>query len=387
MAVAAGIGYDQAGYFYSIATITSAVLLALLGRYADFLNPRTYGLICAGVFTLAALTAMTVSHPFTLVAAVILVRWSGQGLLSHASSTALAKRFPNRPGAAFALTSLGFPIGEAILPLIVTALLAVTTFHFIWGGIAGLSLIILIPATFLLGRVFSAPAMTRDDEKNITAEPLSSASGVPSATGLDPLRNRVWRDSRLWLLLPHLIAVAFTMTGLLFYQTVIGASQGWSAWWWASGLSVYAVVRAICSLGAGDWLKSRDSLPLLVLSKLPVFIGTIALVIPGIPAWALLIYFPLCGASLGCQMVITRSALLELYGPDIIGAAKSATTALMILSTAAAPAIYGWLGTRGLGSISDWVLIGNTVLLALALIFTQLALPALRRRAKEQGNV
>ncbi len=381
MALAAGVAYEQVGYIYSLATIASAVFLALCGRVADIWSPRSYGAVCAIVFTLAAFLATRVEGPLTLILAVVMIRWSGQGLLSHASTTALSKRFPHRPGAAFALTSLGFPLGEAILPILITALLAVITFEWIWAGISLLSLLVLLPVTLVWGRLFREPT-----RKSVQASydpetpPVATASGYSPPTGDRPFSRRIWRDLRLWLLFPHLMSVGFVMTGLLFYQSVIGEAQGWSGWWWATGLTSFAIVRAVCSLGTGGWLRSKDALPLLVLTKLPLGLGAIILALPNMPGWALLVFFPLCGASMGFQSVVTRTALLELYGPEVIGAAKSASTALAILSTAAAPALYGWLGSSGFGTIPQWVLIGNAVTMVAAILLTQAALPELRRR-------
>lgn len=377
MAVSAGLTYTRAGIFYSLATLASAILLAGIGRVSDQVSPRAYAIACSAVFTLAALLCVPVDGPVSLIVGIVLMRWAGQGLLSHASNTILAKRFPTKPGAAFALSSLGFPLGEAILPFLAIAFLAHFPVQGLWGVIAVLSALLLLPASILLGKAF--PATPASAEPRLFG--TGTATGQVPPSSRPPWEARVWRDCRLWLLLPHFIAVAFTMTGLLFYQSVIGETRGWSPWWWATGLSAFAVVRAVSSLGIGQFLKSRYALPLLVLSKVPILLGCIAIAIPSAPAWTLLLYFPLAGLTLGLQMVVTRTALTELYGPTRIGTAKSASTALIILSTALAPAAYGWIGREDPSALSNGVLFGNVIILLLAVILTQLAMPALRRRA------
>jgi len=366
MALAAGIAYEEAGYLYSMATLTSAALLALLGKWSDRLSSRAYGIICCSLFTVGCGLALGSSHLLLLAASILLIRWAGQGLLSHASTTAMAKQFPQRPAAAFALTSLGFPIGESILPIMATALISSGHHQWVWGLVLASSCLVLLPLAILGSRGFRAvPA----------AETTSTHRSLAG-------KNRVWRDPRLWVLLPHLVSLGFVMTAILFFSSILLKTKGWDIWWLATGLTCFALTRAFFTMGIGSWFKSRDALPMLVVTKLPLLIGCGLLLIPEAGAWMLIIFFLLAGSSQGIQMVISRTALTELYGPAIIGTAKSATTSLVILSTALAPAIYSWAGQADDTHLTHVVLWGNLALMAFATIFTQCLMPWLKRQSQ-----
>lgn len=322
MALAAGVSMETAGSFYAVATLLSAVLLAATGHWADRVHPRSYATACMIILGLAAIIASQTSGWLSLFLALTLVRWSGQGLLPHASNVAIAKSFPRRPGAAYALTSLGYPLGEAVFPALIVAILAATSVSVAWLGFSAAIFLIALPLIWWTGT---------------SCRILHKESGTPEKSREQHRTTRVWLDRRIWWLVPHIFAVPYVITGILFYQSLISKETGWSPWLWASGLSLYALARALLSLVAGGWFSNRNALPWLAGSMLPLTLGVCLIYffadVPGF----LLIFFLLTGATLGAQMVIGKTALVELYGPEIIGRAKAATNAVLVLSTATAP--------------------------------------------------
>ncbi|MEM6821965.1 MAG: MFS transporter [Verrucomicrobiota bacterium] len=363
MALASGVSLERAGGFYSVATILSATFLALMGHYADRLSPKSYSLICTGVLITACFVASFASNPISLFVALVLVRWAGQGLMPHASSVAVAKRFPSRPGAAYAITSLGFPIGEAAFPIILTTLLLQYSANQVWMGLGTMTLLCVLPVLVWSGRSYDDLRPTKK-ESSIT-NPFAS--------------SKVWSDQRLWWLAPHIFSVPFCLTGFLFYQTYLLSETGWTIWHWATGLSAFAISRALFSLGTGSWLSQRKALPYIAVIKAPMALGALILAIPGIPAEGLLLFFFLSGASMGASTVVDKTALVELYGPEVIGRAKAAINAVAVLSTAAAPPIYGWIADR---LDSQWTLIvlaGNAAVMIFCTLFTMAAIKPLKR--------
>ncbi len=129
------------GLAYAVATTTSGISLGWAGRLIDVTSLRLYAAGAAAVLVAGCL-GMTVSVGFwSLAAAFLMLRLGGQGLLSHTAMTATARRFQNDPGKALALVSLGYALGEAVLPPLAVTGLAVVGWRVVGcvrrGGGAG----------------------------------------------------------------------------------------------------------------------------------------------------------------------------------------------------------------------------------------------------------
>lgn len=113
------------GSMYSIATLVSAGTLPYLGQWIDHLPLRKYSLLVASGLVIASLRVAVSWHVALLFIGIILLRLSGQGLSSHTAQTAMARYFTDERGKALSISSLGYPIGEGILPLAIAGLLGI----------------------------------------------------------------------------------------------------------------------------------------------------------------------------------------------------------------------------------------------------------------------
>jgi len=105
-----------------LASYTAALLSALLLIAAGHLVDRVaLPLMVAGVVLGAALgsvaLALSVGVP-GLVLGFFLLRFFGQGLMTHTAQTAVARAFRQHRGKAFSLVAAGFPVAEAIAPIL-----------------------------------------------------------------------------------------------------------------------------------------------------------------------------------------------------------------------------------------------------------------------------
>ena len=133
------------GSIYSLATLTSAFSLPFAGKWIDYLPLRRFSLIVAGGLMIAAFTVSISWHVGVLFVGLLLLRLSGQGLSGHTAQTAMAKFFDIERGKALSIANLGYPIGEAILPLIITTLIPILSWRGAWGGIAVVIGLLLVP--------------------------------------------------------------------------------------------------------------------------------------------------------------------------------------------------------------------------------------------------
>ncbi|MEM1158990.1 MAG: MFS transporter [Verrucomicrobiota bacterium] len=371
MAAAAGHTLETAGFFYAIVTLLSALLLASSGFLADRYSPKTYASGCMVLIGLACLTASMIQGTVTLLLALLLLRFGGQGLLPHAANVAVAKRFKQDSAPAYAVSSLGMPLGEGIFPLLIAVLLTVVTVSQIWMILALAVFLLALPYVYWSGKAFDPTFAAR----------LSESESAPTTF----FNSRIWTDSRLWWLTPHIFSIPFVFTGILFYQSTLADETGWNIWQWATGLTLFAASRAIVSVGAGFLMSGRPALPQIPFITVPMMLGSLLLVWPGIGVWALHAFFVTTGISLGLATVVGKTALVEVYSTQNIGRAKAAVNAVIVLSTAAAPPAMSFFVKLAQGNWVTGILVGSALVMCLSTFYTFFGVHVLKKRIHGQS--
>ena len=137
---------------YLAGTLASALLLPFTGALIDRFSLSNYSIAVAFGLLAACACISLASGPVMLVVAIFLLRQSGQGLASHVSVTSMARYFDRERGRAIAVASLGYSVGEAVLPFLAVALIAVIGWRWTCASAAILVGVALLPATvWLLG--------------------------------------------------------------------------------------------------------------------------------------------------------------------------------------------------------------------------------------------
>lgn len=122
---------------------------------------------------LAAFTVSISWHVAVLFVGLLLLRLSGQGLSGHTAQTAMAKFFTFQRGKALSIANLGYPIGEAILPLIITDLIPILSWRGAWGTISMTIGILLIPLILSILRGETAEKTTPQELDGTDAAPAN----------------------------------------------------------------------------------------------------------------------------------------------------------------------------------------------------------------------
>jgi len=357
------------GALYSAATLGSAVLLPWAGRWIDRLPLHR---VTAGVILLmtvsAGLTAASWSV-WVLVAALVGLRLSGQGLSGHTALTTMARYFPRARGKALSLASLGFPLGEAFLPLTVTTLIGVVGWRASWLVIAGASGVVFLPLAWGLvaraGVELDPRKVTWSDEE--PERPVSKEAPIVRHW----TRGEVLRDVRFHLVLPAALLPPFWATGLILYQTVIAQERGWGLPLMASAFVAFAAARIVFSLAVGSGIDRLSARLLFPLACLPMAVGAVVLMLVESP-WAAYAFMGLLGTTVGLSGNLKSALWAELYGVRHLGAIKGMMASLMVLSTALAPVLVGWvLEADGGLHLLLWGVVGSVAvatLMALVLL-------------------
>lgn len=331
------LGEAQFGLLYSLATVLGALALPYTGALIDRTSLPRYTTLVVGGLSLAAILVALSPHYLVLACGILGLRMLGQGLLSHVSQTVMAREFQENRGKALGFASLGYPIGEAVLPALFATLVYLVSWRAAWLAIAAILLLVVLPGLLLLLKQHGGRADS------------ASREVTPSATKADAFDARIiWRDWRLYCLLPAILALPFVQTGLFLYQLPLAASKGWSPAIIASAFTAYAVSRAFSSIVVGPIIDRFSAARLAPLYLLPNALG-LWILLSGSALWIAPLYLVLVGISGGCSSSIISSIWAEFYGPEHVGKVRSAITSLIILSTAGAPLVIGFLLERGTG--------------------------------------
>lgn len=317
------------GSFYSLATVGSAAILPYLGRWIDYLSIKKYSLAVASVLALASLIMALSWHIALLFAGLLLLRLAGQGLSGHTAETAMARYFVARRGKALSISSLGYPIGEGILPLAVAGILTLLSWRTTWGLFTLIILLVFIPFIYMI--LGSKQTQRLDKFTDNTEESDAEIS-----------YRQIFSNIRFWLILPSVLLPAFWATALFLYQISIAEQLGWTSGLIASAFTGFAISRIGSALGVGPLIDRWSARQIFPFYLLP-FGGGLIVAYFHSGSWSAFLYMALLGVTLGIGSNIKSALWAEIYGPEIMGTIRSLFSALMVFSTALSPFLMGWL--------------------------------------------
>ena len=317
------------GSLYSAATLISAVALPWLGQWIDRLPLRWYSMAVAAGLALAAFVMSVSWNAGVLFIGLLLLRLAGQGLSGHTAQTTMARYYDSERGKALSISSLGYPIGEAALPVLITGLLAVLHWRTTWALIALVITGILIPVLYYLAG--------RKSPSDVTTE---SSEAALSGSSIENYREII-SDPRFFYFLPAVLSPPFWITGLFLYQVTVAEELGWTAALIASAFIAFAITRILFSLVTGPLVDRFSAKKLFPYYLLPMIAGLVTAVISS-ANWTAFSYMFLFGATMGAGGTIKSALWAEVYGTKMIGTVRSLFSSLMVLSTAVSPFLTGW---------------------------------------------
>ncbi|MCP8687362.1 MFS transporter [Marinobacterium sedimentorum] len=317
-----GLSAGEFGSAYAAVTLCAGFLVLNIGPTLDWIPPRRFALMVLAGMT-GGILLLTLSPWFLpAVLGLGLVRLCGQGLFTHLGNTLAGREFTVARGRALGLVSLGVPMGEMLLPPLVALVLLVLGWQALWWSFIGVLLLAWLSLMTLLPWP-SAPA----------ARPDRGQRG----NGPRPLRER-----RFWRLLPLLMTLPITMTGIFIYQAQMTADFGASLTTYALALTAMGAARLPGALLAGRWGDQIGPQRIARLFILPFALALmLALLVGGdIGIWLLLIGG---GLTMGMQEPVVNSLLVSLWGGENLGRVRSTLSACMVFATGIAPALLGFL--------------------------------------------
>ncbi len=361
-----GLTHTSWSAVYMTGTLMSAFVLPWTGQKIDNVPlPRYVAMVIMALIGAAVFMALVPSVAF-LVVAIFLLRQTGQGLMSHTGSTAMARYFPADRGKAVALASLGFAVGESMLPVLMVVTIALIGWRYAYGSAALAVAVIVLPVALWLLRGHHTRHQAYEVQQH-------------DQTGTDTgswSRREVLGDVRFFLLLPATLAPSYIGTALFFHHLTFAELKGWDATWFTGSYWIYALGSIVAMLAAGPLIDRLTAVRMLPAYLLPLALGLV-LVWAFDDAWWAWPYLFLLGVTSGVMYTGLTALWAEIYGVKYLGAIKSLFTAISVFASALGPVSMGVMMDQGLSI--------ETICLAFAgycLVATWLLIISLRRYPK-----
>ena len=196
-----GITHGEFGSIYASATICSSLLLVWVGKKIDEFQLLYYSLFVVILLAFSSLIFSLIDTIYLLIFGVFLMRFSGQGLMSHTSTTAISRFFERSRGKALSTIWFGLSTAEFILPVLVTYFLAILSWRTIWQGIA-ITIIILLPIV-IINTIKSIKLESREEKKDFKKIRIKNWK-----------RKEVIKDYRFYIVSLNMLAGPWLITGI-----------------------------------------------------------------------------------------------------------------------------------------------------------------------------
>ena len=351
------ITHGQFGTIYASATLLSSFLLIWVGKKIDDINIFKFAFYVTLLLSFSCFFFSKVSSIVFLFIAVFLMRFSGQGLMSHTATTTITRYFTISRGKALSAGWFGLSTAEFILPVLIVYLLTITAWQNIWISISILTLIFLPIASFFLIKKLDFDTREQVGTNELETKKIKQWK-----------RIEVLKDYRFYIVCLNMLAMPWIATGVFVYQSFITEAKEWGSFVVAQSFMVYSILSVVTLLGSGYLIDKFTSRKLLIFMNIPLLFSTLVLFYFDNPITSF-IFLGLIGVSNGLANVLGSSTWAEIYGVRYIGSIKALTTALMVFSTAFGTALFGLLIDRGF-SIEQIALISFIyILVTLILLF------------------
>jgi len=350
-----GITHGQFGNIYAMATIISSVLLIWVGKKIDEYQIFYYSFFVIILLFLSSLFFSFINSIFLLAIGIFLMRFSGQGLMSHTSTTTISRFFEKSRGKALSTIWFGLSSAEFILPVFVTYFFVIYSWRTVWQGIAIIIILFLPIVIFNTIRSVKLESREKDQNPKINLKIKSWR------------RVEVIKDFRFYIVSLNMLAMPWVATGVFVYQSFITESKMWSIYTIPKAFMVYSITSIITLFFSGFLVDKFTSRKLIPLMNIPLLFAMLVLFYNEQEISAF-IFLGLIGVSNGLANVLGSSTWAEIYGVKYIGSIKALTTALMVFSTAFGTALFGALIDRGYDIENIALIAGIYIIVSLVLL-------------------
>jgi len=329
-----GITHGQFGSIYAAATIFSSLLFIWAGKKIDEFRLLDYSFFVIILLFLSTLFFSFINSIYFLAIGIFLMRFSGQGLMSHTSSTAISRYFEKSRGRALSTVWLGLSTAEFILPVLVIYFLTTYSWRSVWQ-VMSIIIILILPLiiNFTIKKInFESREENLEEKLKIKIKSWK--------------RTEVLKDFRFYIISSNILAMPWIFTGIAVYQSFISDSKLWETYTIPKAFMVYSIASIVTLFLSGFLVDKFTSRKLIPIMNIPLLLAMVVLFYSKQEVSAYF-FLGLIGISNGFGNILGSSTWAEIYGVKYIGSIKALTTAFMVFSTALGTVVFGILIDNG----------------------------------------
>jgi MFS family permease len=349
------LSHGEWGGIYAIGTTVSAAVMVWAGGLTDMFRVRNIGSVILALLAVASLLMAINPYVWALPIVIFCLRITGQGMSSHIAVVAMARWFVAARGKALSIATLGFSVGEAILPIVFVTLMTMMDWRWLWVVAAGIS---------LAGIPILIALLKRERTPQSMAEENSSLGMKARHWG----RMEALRHPLFWFMVPAILGPSAFNTAFFFHQVYFAELKGWEHLTLVSMFPVYTTV-AIGAMIASGWALDKFGTPRLIpFFQLPM-VAAFLLFAFGSSISITVLGFVMLGLTSGANSTLPAAFWAEFYGTRYIGSIKALAAAFMVLGSAIGPGLTGLLIDQGVGLETQFVGIAAFFILTSFLIW------------------
>ena len=351
------ITHGQFGSIYASATLLSSIFLIWVGKKIDDVSIFKFAFFVTVLLSFSCFFFSKISSVTILFISIFLMRFSGQGMMSHTATTTISRYFSKSRGKALSTGWFGLSAAEFILPVLMVYLLAIYNWRDIWVSISVLVIIFLPIISYLLVKNLNL------DSREITTSEKNQDENIKQWK-----RIEVIKDYRFYIVGANMLAMPWIATGVFVYQSFILDSKNWGPYVIAQSFMAYSVLSVITLFISGFLIDKFTSRKLLMYMNIPLLLAAVILIYFDNP-YSSFLFLGLIGITNGFANVLGSSTWAEIYGVKHIGSIKALTTALMVFATAFGTALFGILIDAGFSIEQISLVSGIYISISLILLF------------------
>lgn len=320
-----GVSRTEISVSYLIGTLVGAAALPFVGRALDRYSIRVVTAVIGVVFASFLLVLSLAGDILGLTAGFVGVRMAGQGALSLAATTVVARTITHRRGLALGITTAVGSGGISLAPVFLASMIPDFGIERAWRLEALVVLCVVIPIALLLPRgqrVTTVSSTGSHSEYDVDSWTLAEAR----------------RTGMFWIISAGLAATGLLSTALAFHQISILGAQGLSPIEAAANFLPQTLTGIAATLAAGA-LSDRIPPKYFVTFSMVTMAAALVLIPTITPGWTALIYGLVLGAAGGSIRGIEAAAFARYFGTRHIGSIRGVATAINLASTAAGPLV------------------------------------------------
>ncbi|NCQ23421.1 MAG: MFS transporter [Rhodobacteraceae bacterium CG17_big_fil_post_rev_8_21_14_2_50_63_15] len=339
------LSHGEWGGIYMLGTSASAIAMVWAGGLTDQFRVRRLAPVVLMMMSAACLFMALNPVWWLLPLVIFILRFSGQGMLSHLAVVAMARWFVAARGKALSIASLGFAMGEAFLPLIFVSLLVVADWRMLWVA-AGIASVISVPLLMLLLRRERTPQSWAQTSQSL-------GMGDRHWT-----RDEALRHFLFWFMVPALLGPSAFNTAFFFHQVHFATIKSIAHVELVAMFPIYTAVGIVAMVLSGWSLDRVGTARLLPFAQLPMVVAFLVFAFAEGPGMILL-GFVFLGLTTGANSTLPNAFWAEFYGTAHLGSIKALAAAVMVLGSAIGPGLTGLGIDLGLGLETQYMMVAG----------------------------